>query len=304
MKTVYLNDHIAQSAIDRLKKYVNIVDNFDHPEDIDAIIIRQQYCTKEMIDKAINCKLIQMHGTGMDRIDVEEAKKKGIPVLSTHGGNAQSVAELTVAFILATSRKLTTINNGTKEGRYKVFGLPETEGSEVYGKTIGFYGSGQIALMVANIMKNAFHCNTLFYNPHLTDERCRKQGIKKVDSLEELVEQADFFSIHVPLTNDTYHSVNKEVLSHSKKGMILINTARGGIVDEDALFEALKDGTVKAAAMDVFEKQPPEPSEPLLQLDNFIGTIHIGGSTKEALERNGKVVVDNVFQYLGIEEEQ
>ena len=165
MKTVYLNDHISPNAVQRLKKHVRLVDNFDHPEEIDAIIVRQQYCTKEIIDQVKNCKLIQMHGVGLERIDVEAAKAAGIPVSNVHGGNAQSVAELTIALILALSRKLTYINDGVKKGKFSRFGLPETEGNEVSGKTLGLVGGGQIAQLTANIMKRAFHAKILVYDP-------------------------------------------------------------------------------------------------------------------------------------------
>lgn len=302
MKTVYLNDHISKNAVTRLKKHVRLVDNFDNPEEIDAIIVRQQYCTKEIIDKVKNCKIIQMHGVGLERIDVEAAKAAGIPVSNIHGGNAQSVAELAVALILALSRKLTYINDGVRKGKFTRFGLPETEGSEVSGKTLGLIGGGQIAQLTANIMRAAFHTEILVYDPFLQDEKCRELGFEKVSELKDLFAKSDFVSIHVPLLDSTKHMVNKEVLECSKPGMILVNTARGGIVDENALYDALVTGRLKAAGMDVFEQQPPKTSNPLLSLDNFIGTIHIGGSTKEALERNGKIVVDNVFKALGIEE--
>ncbi len=302
MKTVYLNDHISPNAVNRLKAHVKLVDNFDNPEEIDAIIVRQQYCTKEIIDKVKNCKLIQMHGVGLERIDVEAAKAAGIPVSNIHGGNAQSVAELTVAFILALSRKLTYINDGVRKGKFTKFGLPETEGNEVSGKTLGLIGGGQIAQLTANIMRTAFQTKLLVYDPFLDDEKCKDLGFEKINDLNGLFSKSDFVSIHVPLLDSTRHMINEEVLSSAKPGLILINTARGGIVDEEALYNALVSGKIKAAAMDVFEQQPPKTDNPLLGLDNFIGTIHVGGSTAEALERNGKIVVDHVLEALGIEE--
>lgn len=302
MKTVYLNDHISPNAVHRLKMHVKLVDNFDHPEEIDAIIVRQQYCTKEMIDQVKNCKLIQMHGVGLERIDVDAAKAAGIPVSNIHGGNAQSVAELTVALILALSRKLTYINDGVRKGKFSRFGLPETEGNEVSGKTLGLVGGGQIAQLTANIMKTAFHAKLLVYDPFLTEETCKNLGFEKINDLKELFSKSDFVSIHVPLLDSTKHMINKEVLDYAKPGLILVNTARGGIVEESDLYQALVSGKIKAAGMDVFEQQPPKTDNPLLHLDNFIGTIHIGGSTQEALERNGKIVVDHVFEALGIEE--
>lgn len=302
MKTVYLNDHISQNAVNRLKKHVRLVDNLDNPEEIDAIIVRQQYATKEMIDKVKNCKLIQMHGVGLERIDLEAAKNAGIPVKNTPGGNAQSVAELSVGLMLALSRKINYIYDGIKKGKFTKFGLPETEGNEIYGKVLGLVGGGQIARLTAKIMTTAFAAKVLVYDPFLEAEKCKALGFEKIETLNELFSKSDFISIHVPLLDSTKHMITKEVLDSSKEGLILINTARGGIVDENALYEALVSGKVKAAGMDVFEEQPPKADNPLFTLDNFIGTLHIGGSTAEALERNGKMCVDNIFEALGIEE--
>lgn len=302
MKTVYLNDHISPNAVNRLKQHVRIVDNFDNPEEIDAIIVRQQYATKEIIEKVKNCKLIQMHGVGLERIDLEAAKNAGIPVKNTPGGNAQSVAELSVCLMLALSRKITYIYDGVKQGRFTKFGLPETEGNEIYGKVLGLVGGGQIARLTAKIMTSAFGAKVLVYDPFLDDEKCRAFGFEKIETVNELFSKSDFISIHVPLLDSTKHMINKEVLDSSKNGLILINTARGGIVDEKALYDALVSGKVKAAGMDVFEEQPPKADNPLFTLDNFIGTLHIGGSTAEAMDRNGKSVVDNIFEALGIEE--
>lgn len=303
MKKVYLNDHICQSAVERLRKHVELVDNFDHPEELDAIIVRQQYCTREIIAKAKKCKLIQMHGTGLDRVDVEAAKEYGIPVLTTAGGNAESVAELAVAMILSLSRKLPYINQGVKKGAFQSFGLPETEGSEVRDKVLGLVGGGRIAQITANIMKAAFNSKILVYDPFLPALKAVELGFEKIDTLEELTRRSDFISIHVPLTDSTWHMFHEGSFDHANPDLILVNTARGGVVDEKALYEALVSGKIKAAGMDVFEEQPPKVDNPLLSLENFIGTIHIGGSTKEALERNGKGVVDNVFQALGVVEE-
>lgn len=302
MKTVYLNDHICQNAINRLKKHVRLVDNFDNPEEIDAIIVRQQYATKEIIQKVKNCKLIQMHGVGLERIDLEAAKNASIPVKNTPGGNAQSVAELAVGLMLALSRKINYIYDGIKQGRFTKFGLPETEGNEICGKVLGLIGGGQIARLTAKIMTSAFGAKVLVYDPFLDVEKCRAFGFEKIETVNELFAKSDFISIHVPLLDSTKHMINKEVLDSAKKGLILINTARGGVVDEKALYDALVSGKVKAAGMDVFEEQPPKADNPLFTLDNFIGTLHVGGSTAEAMERNGKTVVDNIFEALGIEE--
>lgn len=301
---VYLHDHICDSAMARLRRHVNLVDNFDHPEELDAIIVRQQYCPREVISRAKRCRLIQMHGVGLDRIDVEAAKEYGISVKRTKGGNAQSVAELAIGFMLAMARKMKFLDRGLQAGKFQMFGLPDTVGLELSGKKLGLVGGGQIAQLVADIARAAFHCEIFVYDPFLSAEACRALGFQKIETVSGLVASVDFVSIHVPLTDSTKHMFNAAVFAKANRDLILVNTSRGGVVDEEALYQALTTGQILAAGMDVFEQQPPRPDNPLLSLDNFVGTIHVGGSTREALERNGNAVVDNVFAALHIKEEE
>ncbi len=301
MYKVYLSEHIAKSTVERLKEKVEIVTTFDHPEELDAIIVRQSFCPRNIIERAKKCKLIQMHGVGLERIDLEAAKEFGIPVKNCPGGNAESVAELVLAFAISLSRKLKFIDKGLQEGRFKSSGLPETEGTELTGKTLGLIGSGRIARLVAKLFVNGFGCKILCYNDFLSDEEAAQIGFEKVDSVETLLQRSDIVSVHVPLTDSTRQMLHAGVFEKANPKLLFINTARGGIVDENALYEALVQHKIRAAAMDVFEKQPPEPTNPLLHLENFIATIHIGGSTEEALERIGKTVTDNVFAALGIQ---
>lgn len=301
---VYLHDHICDSAVARLRRHVNLVDNFDHPEELDAIIVRQQYCPREVISRAKRCRLIQMHGVGLDRIDVEAAKEYGISVKRTKGGNAQSVAELAIGFMLAMARKMKFLDRGLQAGKFQTFGLPETVGLELSGKKLGLVGGGQIAQLVADIARAAFHCEIFVYDSFLSAEACRALGFQKIETVSGLVAAVDFVSIHVPLTDSTKHMFNAAVFAKANPDLILVNTSRGGVVDEEALYQALTTGQILAAGMDVFEQQPPRPDHPLLSLDNFVGTLHVGGSTREALERNGNAVVDNVFAALHIKEEE
>lgn len=301
---VYLHDHICDSAVARLRRHVNLVDNFDHPEELDAIIVRQQYCPREVISRAKRCRLIQMHGVGLDRIDVEAAKEYGISVKRTKGGNAQSVAALAIGFMLAMARKMKFLDRGLQAGKFQTFGLPETVGLELSGKKLGLVGGGQIAQLVADIARAAFHCEIFVYDPFLSAEACRALGFQKIETVSGLVAAVDFVSIHVPLTDSTKHMFNAAVFAKANRDLILVNTSRGGVVDEEALYQALTTGQILAAGMDVFEQQQPRPDHPLLFLDNFIGTLHVGGSTREALERNGNAVVDNVFAALHIKEDE
>lgn len=299
---VYLNDPIAPSAVERLKARVELVDNYDHPEELDAIIVRQQYCPREVIARAEKCKLIQQHGTGLDRIDVQAAEEYGIPVKKTTGMNARSVAEYTVAMMLDLSRKVSWIDGMTRQGALTHFGMPETVGAEVTGKTLGLVGSGSIAREVAQIAKDGFHMTVCCCNPHRSGNELQQMGFQPVAELKTLFRTCDYVSLHCLLTQETYHLIDAEVLSDCNPGLILLNTARGGLIDEAALYEALAGGKLRAAGLDVFEEQPPSVDNPLLSLPNFLAGMHVAGSTDEALERNGKAVVDAVFEALGIEE--
>ena len=297
---VYLNDPIAQSAIERLKSHVEIIDNFDHPEELDAIIVRQQYCTGDVIRKAKRYKLIQQHGVGLDRIDVRAAEECGIPVKNTPGVNSRSVAEYTVAMMLDLSRKVTEINKKTRKGMLPRFGMLETIGNEITHKRLGLIGSGHIAHDVAQICRDGFHMEICCCNPHHSDAEIREMGFIPI-SFKEVFAACDYVSLHCLLTPETRHLVDHKCFENCNPDLILINTARGGLVDEEALYEALSSGKIAAAGLDVFENQPPAADNPLLSLDNFLAGMHVAGSTYEALERNGKAVVDSVFEALGID---
>ena len=299
---VFLNDPIAPSAVERLKAHVEIIDNFDHPEELDAIIVRQQYCTADVIRKAVHCKLIQQHGVGLDRIDTEAAKECGIPVKNTPGVNSRSVAEYTVAMMLDLSRKVTEIDKKTRKGMLPRFGMPETVGYELTHKRLGLVGSGHVAHEVAQICKDGFHMDIYCYSAHHTDEQIEKMGFSPLP-FQEIFSSCDIVCIHCLLTPETYHLINSKCFENCNPNLILINTARGGLVDEEALYEALISGKIAAAGLDVFEKQPPSVNNPLLSLENFLAGMHVAGSTYEALERNGKAVVDSVFEALGINDQ-
>lgn len=295
---VYLSEYIAPAARQRLADHCEIIDNFDHPEELDAIIVRRVHVSKNIIDKATKLKCISMHGVGLDTIDVAEAKAKGIPVVNVPGASAESVAELAVTLLLAVSRKIKYIDAGLQHGLFHHFGQWDTVGHEVFGKTLGLVGSGHIACKTAAIMKAAFQTQLLCYNPLETAATLKAKGFTPVPALQDLFAASDFVSIHVPLTPETEGMIDADVLHSARPGLILVNTARGGIVDEKALYEALKSHRLGGAGLDVFADEVPSPQNPLLQLDNFIGTLHIGGSTTEALERVSQAAVDHVLTAL------
>lgn len=297
---VYCSETIAPSALSRLKRNFTVVDNFDHPERLVAIITRRVVVTGNLLRQAKNMKVISMHGVSRDLIDVKTAAELGIPVPNVPHLGAEPVAELAVSLLMALNRKLKMIDTGVREGRFHQFGAPEFVCHEVNDKVLGLIGTGDIARRVAEIMTAAFHAKVLCYNPHRTAQECRDMGFEQVDTLRELFARSDFVNVSAILSEETWHMVNAEVLSHAKPGCLLVSTARGGIVDETALYEALIGGRLGGAALDVWEQEPPAPDHPLLTLENFIGTFHIGGSAVESLERVSNKAVDHVFAYTGV----
>ena len=302
MYKVFLADHIAPEARRRLEERVELVDRFDRPEELDAIIVRQTALPGDVIRRAVKCRVIQMHGIGLERIDTCAAAEMGIPVLITRGGNNESVAELVVALVLALARKLKYVDQGMREGRFARHGTPELLGTEIYGKRFGLVGSGQIGQLTASIMAAAFHTEIWCFNPSLTEEKARALGYRRAADLRELMAKCDIVSVQVPLTDATRHMFNADVFAAANPDLLFVNTSRGGVVDESALYTALTTGQIRAAAMDVFEREPPPAEHPLLALENFVGTMHVGGNTPEALKRNGQIVAENIFRALGIED--
>lgn len=295
---IYLSEYIAPSARRRIEAKCAIVDTFDHPEQLDGIIVRRAEVTGDILRRASKLRVVSMHGVGLDHIDVNTAKQLGIPVTNVPGQSAQSVAELAVSMMLALSRKLKYINSCVEAGKLTSFGETQTIGHEIWGKRIALVGSGHIAQRVATIMRLAFGCTILCYNPHKSARELADLGMTKIDTLDDLFAAADVVSVHVPLNHETEGMIGQRALAHAKPGLLLVNTARGGIVDEQALYHALCQGRIAGAACDVFTDGIPDPETPLLHLPNFISTLHIGGSTEEALERVGNKAVDNLFAGL------
>ena len=301
---VYLSEAIDPGALERLARHFEIVADFDHPEELDAIIVRRVFLTREIIEKASKCRIISMHGVGLDTIDLAAAEEYGIPVVNVPGESAQSVAELAVAFMLALSRKLKKAEHGLLEGRYTCHGPAELIGSEIYGKTVGLVGFGHISRRVAEIMRTAFHCHILVYTLHFTAEQAIACGADRAGSLFELFEKSDYVSVSVPLSMQTRNMINGDVLSHAKPGLILVDTSRGGVLDEEALYNALSDGRIAAAGLDVSAREPMDAGNPLLALENCMVTPHIGASTADAKKRVGEAVVNHIFAACGIEAAQ
>jgi len=253
-------------------------------KDYEVVIVRSATkLTKDIIDSAEKLKLIVRGGVGLDNIDAEAAKSKNITVLNTPEASTITVAEHTMALLLALTKNIAIADKSVKEGKWE---KKKFKGIELYNKTLGLIGVGRIGSTVAKIAKNGFQMKVLGYDPYVKKDILKKNGIEPVNSIDELLEKSDIVSLHLPLTPETKNLINRERINKMKDGAIIVNCARGGIIDETALAEALKSGKLWGAALDVFENEPPKNS-PLLNLENVVLTPHIGAATKEAQKRVG-----------------
>lgn len=295
---VYLREYIHPDARAKLAKQVEIVDSFDDVENIDGAIIRTDEVSRDVISKAKNLKIIGKHGVGCNTIDLEAAKEFGVPVINTPLANMNSVAELIVGLMLNISRNIAYCDTKSKAEGFSRIAPPEMTGIELTGKTVGLVGMGNIARRAGEILKGGFNVKLVGYDPFTSKEQADAWGIEKYEVLEDMLEVSDIINISVPLTKSTENMISAPQFDHIKKTAILINAARGGIVNEDDLYVALKEGKLRAAACDAFVVEPPTGENKLMSLDNFCATPHIGANTEEALVRMGEEVVEEVLTVL------
>jgi D-3-phosphoglycerate dehydrogenase/(S)-sulfolactate dehydrogenase len=248
--------------------------------------------TADVLEKPGRLKLIGRAGVGVDNIDVEAATRKGVVVMNTPGGNSVAVAELTLGLMLALLRYLVPAISSTKAGRWEKKRF--AGGHELFRKTVGLLGFGSIGQLVAQRCI-AFGATVIAYDPHPV-EAARRSGAQIVP-LDELFRRADIVSLHVPLADGTRNLVGRAQLKVMRRGSYLVNCARGGIVDEAAVAEALRDGTLAGAAMDVFATEPVPPDHPLLSLDNFLCTPHLGASTEEGQLACASQLAEQLVEY-------
>ena len=248
--------------------------------------------------------MIGKHGVGCNTIDLEAAKKKGIVVVNTPTANMNSVAELIVGLMLSAGRNISQCDAISKKEGFSRIAPPEMCGVELSGKTIGLVGMGNIARRVGEILKKGFDVTLVGYDPYCSQEQADALGIKKYDNLDDMLEISDFVNVSVPLLPSTRDLISAENFKHFKKDAVLINAARGGIVNEKDLKEALEKKMIRAAACDAFVNEPPTGNDPLMQVKNFCATPHIGADTEEALQRMGMEVVTDVLNVLEGKEPQ
>ena len=249
--------------------------------------------TKDVIEAGSRLRIIGRAGTGLDNVDSEAATRRGIVVMNTPGGNTITTAEHTIAMIVAMSRKIPQATASMKNQKWE---KNRFMGVELYNKTLGLVGLGQIGTYVTKLAQG-LSMNVIGFDPYLAPDRARQLGIEVVE-LPELFQRADIISVHTPLTNETRGIINADAIRQMKDGVMIVNCARGGIINEQDLFEGLKSQKILAAAFDVFEQEPVKPDHPLLSLENFICSPHIGASTEEAQENVAVGIAEQFVDYF------
>ncbi|HAR45490.1 MAG: phosphoglycerate dehydrogenase [Nitrospirae bacterium GWC2_57_13] len=299
---VLISDNLSPSGVEILKKAGLEVDarsktSVEEIEkiigDYDALIIRSATkVTAALLEKATKLKVVGRAGSGLDNVDIPAATKKGVAVMNTPGGNTVTTAEHTIGMLFACARMIPQAYASLREGKWE---KKKYEGVELFDKTMGIIGLGAIGGVVA-VRCVAMGMKVLAYDPFISPEKAKSMNIELAD-LPTIYRNADFITLHTPKTKETANLINKDTIGQMKDGVRIINCARGGIVNEQDLYEALKSGKVGGAAFDVFDKEPPE-NHPLLTLENFIATPHLGASTREAQENVAVAVAEQVVDYL------
>ncbi|MCD6353433.1 MAG: phosphoglycerate dehydrogenase [Proteobacteria bacterium] len=263
-------------------------------KDYDGLAVRSATkVTKEILAAADKLKVIGRAGSGTDNIDKEEATKRGIVVMNTPGGNTITTGEHTIAMLMSLLRN---IPQATASMKAKKWEKKKFEGTEVYQKTLGLIGMGKIGSVVAERARG-LQMNVIVYDPFITPKLAERLGVEIV-SLDELYARADFITVHTPKNKETENLINKNAFAKMKTGVRILNCARGGIVSESDLYDAIKSGKVAGAALDVFGKEPPPADLPLFELDEVICTPHLGASTEEAQINVAVAVADQMADYL------
>src|SRR4051812_11041185 len=261
----------------------------------DAIAVRSATkLTKEILEAACRLRVIGRAGTGVDNIDLAAASRRGVVVMNAPGGNSVSVAEHTVALLLSLARSVADASQSTRGGKWEKKKF--SSGRELMGKTLGVIGTGNIGALVVQRAKS-FGLKVVAYDPFLSAEAASKLGVELVD-LPEIFRRSDAITLHVPLTEQTRNMVGAAQMAQMRKGALIVNCARGGLVDEKALADALRSKHLGGAALDVFEVEPPPADHPLFACENFIATPHLGGSTEDAQQNVAVIVCESMVDYL------
>jgi len=286
----YFKDNGCEVTLVPQGKKLSEEELVENMAELDAAIVGVEKITQRVIQGSKRLKVIAKHGAGVDNIDVKTATSQGVVVISAPGANSDAVADLTFGLFLSLARSISFADRAVKGG-----GWPRIVGIDLSGKTLGIIGLGQVGKKVAK-RALGFDMRVLVYDVIKDEAFAQKWGIN-YRSLDEILVESDFLSVHVPLIDSTRNLIGKRELELMKNDAFLVNIARGGVVDEEALYHALKERKVRGAALDVFSSEPPAEN-PLLELDNVIATPHMGGYTTEALRETGMICARGIVDTL------
>lgn len=286
----YLKSHGCEVELVPQGKKMSEKELIQNVSEYDALIVGVEKITKAVIEGSKKLRVVAKHGAGFDNIDVEAASRKGIVVTNAPGTNSDAVADLTIGLFLSLARKIPFADRSVKES-----GWLRIVGFQINGKVLGIIGLGQIGKRVAK-RALGFDMRILAYDVIKDETFAQKRGVTFV-SLDEVLRESDFVSIHVPLNTSTRRMIGERELGLMKKEAFLVNISRGDIVDEEALYQALKEGKIGGAALDVFSSEPPK-GNPLLALDNLISTPHMGAYTYDALRETGMVCAREIIDFF------
>ncbi len=294
MTRIVISDNMESEVVEELKSLGEVsylpANLPEALKDADVLIVRSKTkVTKEVIEGAPKLKIIARGGVGLDNIDIKTAQEKGITIINTPGASANAVAELVISHLLSCFRNIAKANFQMKNG---IWDKKNLTGQEVEGKTLGIMGYGRIGSLVAK-KASALGMKIIAYSP---PPRREDEIAEFVDDFNDFLAKSDAITLHVPLNESTRDAINEESISKMKDGVFIINTARGEVIDEDALYDACKSGKITAAALDVYREEPYKGR--LLELENVFFTPHLGAATKEAQLRIGKELVEKLKKEL------
>ncbi|MGX9934595.1 NAD(P)-dependent oxidoreductase [Advenella kashmirensis] len=301
MKKIYILDAFHEAGIRLAKQHAHIVrwpdpEIANWPENADGVMVRMTPVTGADLARAKKVKIICKQGVGIDTIDLEAAKRHNIPVCRTPGVNSEAVAELAFSLALSVTRRIARFDRMLRAGEKIV--RPDHLGLQMEGKTVGLIGMGNISTRVAKKWIGAFGARIFAYDPYAPENAWSDIPHTRCHTLEQVLSEAHVLSLHLPLTPESRHMIGRDQLKAMKADAVIVNTSRGGIIDEKALFEVMHGGHLYGAGLDVFEQEPPSPDYPLLSLPNVVATPHAAGGTHETQERSSLQVAQQVIDVL------
>ncbi len=298
---VYVLDSFFPTGVEFAAQRAEII-RWDDPrvsnwhEDADGVMVRMTPIRADNLARAKKLRVIAKQGVGIDNIDLVAARARGITVCRTPGVNKEAVAELALALALSVTRRVTEFDRNIRSGA--VVERSNFLGMESWQKTVGIVGMGNIGTLVARKWHAAFDARIVAYDPYVPADIWPDIPHRRANSLAELLPQADILTLHLPLTDESRGMIGAAALALMKPSAVVINTSRGGIVDERALYDAIVAGQIFGAGLDVFEREPPTADNPLMRLPTVVGTPHAGGGTYETQARSSLLVAEQLFEAL------